>query len=716
MCLTFRSFKSFIPSIFLLLAFCTLANLASASETGESVVLSWDRNPEPDIAGYRVRFGRTSGSLDEARDTFASVTELPISDLTPGNTYYFAVLAYNWAGYESPLSDEVSYMVPPIVAKPTLVPELNVKSSVAGYLTNGQNLGPAVSAPMGTGVGMGTVILRNRGMADLADLALSIDGPAAASFSATRLGSSTLAPGGILAINLTFAPKSMGALTATLHVTSKDPTNPSFDIPLSGIGLGVPRFAIVYGTGPELIRGQAVDFGRLNLWTNTVVKSFTIRNWGTATLTGLSATATGSAASDFQVGSLDNDPLPPGASRNFQITFTPTSDGVLSATLRLTSNDPFAQTFEIALNGSRIPRPQTGVGNPGGKEILDDSAVMGFSRETSNGSVALGSPNPAVEFGELSLTAKKRGQTVTLSNLGSGTLTNLRFTPVGSQSADFEITSPQSNSLAPGASMRFRVFFSPRAAGLRTATIAVSSDTGTRAFNVTGNGIAAPEIEVRLGRRKLNPAKAYVDLGRGQIGEKGFTRTLIITNVGSAKLKNLALVEAGISPDEFSISRVHAKSLAPGKSARFTITFRAGKGGIRWADLRISSNDPTTKSFDILLTGTGTSSKVTRKAKPAKSRNSDTSTTAAWIAPSPLANHPAIGIEVTAGRKYRTLTISRTPESPVTAADIQVSSDRVDWFSGTRHTTVLRDDSGVLKIRDNTPMTQDRKRFIRLKP
>ncbi len=716
MCLSFRSFKSFIPSLFLLLASCTLATIASAADSGESVVLSWDRNPEPDIAGYRVFYGRSSGSQDETRDTHGSGTEMPISGLEAGKTYYFAVLAYNWAGYESPLSDEVSYAVPAVEEKPPLVPDLSVKSSVVGNLTNGQGLGPAVNVPMGSAVGIGTVILRNLGKADLSDLSLSIDGPGASSFAATRLGSSTLTPGGILAINITFVPKAMGPLAAVLHIISKDPSNPSFDIPLSGIGLGVPRFAISYGAGPELIRDQSVDFGRLNLWTTKVVKSFTVRNLGTASLTGLGVSVNGAAAANFKVGSLDKTPLPPGASRVFQITFTPSADGIRTATLHLTSNDPLALDFDVALKGSRIPRPQNSVGNPADNGVQDNSAAMEFSTLASNGAVALASTDSKVEFGDLSLSAKQRGLTFTLRNLGSQTLTNLKFNRLGSQAGDFKIVTPSSNTLASGASARFRVFFSPQAAGLRTATIAVSSDTGTRTFSVSGKGLAVPEIEVRLGRRKLDPSKAYVDLGRGQIGKKGFTRTLVISNVGSAKLKNLSLVEAGISPDEFSISRIHAKTLAPGKSAKFTITFRAGQSGIRWGNLRISSNDPSSKSIEILLTGTGTSGKVIGKPKGAKDRGSNSVASASLTAPLAIESPPISGIEVIAGRKYRTLTICRNPGTHVLARDVQVSSDRVDWFSGAHHTTVLTDDAQILKIRDNTPLTQDRKRFIRLKP
>jgi hypothetical protein len=47
---------------------------------------------------------------------------------------------------------------------------------------------------------------------------------------------------------------------------------------------------------------------------------------------------------------------------------------------------------------------------------------------------------------------------------------------------------------------------------------------------------------------------------------------------------------------------------------------------------------------------------------------------------------------------------------------VEVSGNLTDWFSGSNHTTVLSDDAGILKVRDNTPVTSEAKRYIRLKP
>lgn len=73
-----------------------------------------------------------------------------------------------------------------------------------------------------------------------------------------------------------------------------------------------------------------------------------------------------------------------------------------------------------------------------------------------------------------------------------------------------------------------------------------------------------------------------------------------------------------------------------------------------------------------------------------------------------------------AGKRYLTLTLRKPrPGAGTTshwASQVQVSPNLVRWFSGKNHTTVLTDNESVLRIRDNTPITPGRKRFIRLKP
>lgn len=81
------------------------------------VNLTWNPNPETNIAGYKVHFGTTSGNYSQVIDVpgqnFAQLPQLIL-----GNTYYLAVSAYNTAGQESPRSTEmVLSATPPAAAE-----------------------------------------------------------------------------------------------------------------------------------------------------------------------------------------------------------------------------------------------------------------------------------------------------------------------------------------------------------------------------------------------------------------------------------------------------------------------------------------------------------------------------------------------------------------------------------------------------------------------
>ena len=71
-----------------------------------SITLVWDRNPEPDIAGYNVYYGRASG--DYAR-VVTVINPTATIGVKGSKTLYFAVTAYNTNGLESALSEEVHW-------------------------------------------------------------------------------------------------------------------------------------------------------------------------------------------------------------------------------------------------------------------------------------------------------------------------------------------------------------------------------------------------------------------------------------------------------------------------------------------------------------------------------------------------------------------------------------------------------------------------------
>jgi len=74
------------------------------------VTLIWTANGEPDLAGYKIYVGTDSGTYSSPGSPFLTgkATSYTVSNLPKGQTYFFAMSAYDSAGNESSLSAEVS--------------------------------------------------------------------------------------------------------------------------------------------------------------------------------------------------------------------------------------------------------------------------------------------------------------------------------------------------------------------------------------------------------------------------------------------------------------------------------------------------------------------------------------------------------------------------------------------------------------------------------
>lgn len=93
-----------------------------------SVTLAWDASPDASVTGYRVYYGDASGNYTNSA-AVGNVTTATFANLVDGATYYFAAVAFDAAGTESPFSNEATYTVP--VAGGNLLPTLNAISAVS---------------------------------------------------------------------------------------------------------------------------------------------------------------------------------------------------------------------------------------------------------------------------------------------------------------------------------------------------------------------------------------------------------------------------------------------------------------------------------------------------------------------------------------------------------------------------------------------------------
>jgi hypothetical protein len=73
------------------------------------VSLAWDASVTPEVTGYKVYYGNSSG-IYGAPITIGNLTTYTVTGLSAG-TYYFAVTAIDAQGNESDFSNEVSQIV-----------------------------------------------------------------------------------------------------------------------------------------------------------------------------------------------------------------------------------------------------------------------------------------------------------------------------------------------------------------------------------------------------------------------------------------------------------------------------------------------------------------------------------------------------------------------------------------------------------------------------
>jgi len=209
--------------------------------------------------------------------------------------------------------------------------------------------------------------------------------------------------------------------------------------------------------------------------------------------------------------------------------------------------------------------------------------------------------------------------------------------------------------------------------------------------------------------------------------KKSKTVTYTLKNTGEQTLKNIVVAATGKNAKEFKVTKPSKNLLAPGKSITFKVTFKPTAAGSRVAALRITSNDTDENPYDIKLSGTG------KKPKKKKSTSLDTllaglldagdggsnkhKAASKASAKSKASSAPTGERFTTAidGRKYNTLALDKSTLHPGDRVLIEVSPDLLDWYSGADHTTIVTDNKRIIEIRDNTPATADRKRFIRVR-
>jgi hypothetical protein len=377
-----------------------------------------------------------------------------------------------------------------------------------------------------------------------------------------------------------------------------------------------PEITVKNAAGSSLVDGvTTVPAGAIQLG-DSATQSFTILNEGTSTLNLIAISADGPHAHDFVISSPLLTSLAPKTATTFTVTLAPTVTGTRSAAFRIASNDVDESSFDVALSGSAGTDTQlytqwatanqlSGPRAPAAATPFNDGVMnlikYAFNLNAAgpdlrvlpkgNGTVGLplfyldrSGPQPffTVEF---------------LRRKNSG----LIYKPkISTNLATFEPMTGTTTETSIGVNWERVIIRKP-----------CDPETTPQIFGFVEvmlpetPTIPAPEIAVlnSVGTG-MKSATAAVPFGPVYIESPAISKSLTITNEGSANLTGLVPTIDGLQSADFSVSPLELPTLAPGESVNLTVTFLPSTTGLRNATLQIASNDANESPFSIALSAT----------------------------------------------------------------------------------------------------------------
>jgi hypothetical protein len=277
-----------------------------------------------------------------------------------------------------------------------------------------------------------TVTATNTGNATMSITSIGITGTNSGDFTQTQTCGTSLAVGAKCTISVRFAPAARGARTADVVIADNAaPPNPQ-TVALAGTGTIV-----------KLVP-TSLSFGAQLLGTTSAVKAVTITNVGTATLNFSSISLTGPNAGDFTITNTCGSALGAAASCTISVTFHPSAIGPRSATV----------------------------------SIRDDGGGSPQLVSLSGTGTAVKLVPTSVSFGNQKVGTTSAAKVVTMTNVGTTTLSISGISLTGTNAGDFSQTNTCGSTLAAGASCTISVTFHPLVTGVRSAVLSIGDNGG----------------------------------------------------------------------------------------------------------------------------------------------------------------------------------------------------------------------------------------------
>jgi hypothetical protein len=314
--------------------------------------------------------------------------------------------------------------------------------------------------------------------------------------------------------------------------------------------------------GPLNVNPTFGSYGNIQAGFSSAVKTFTLKNTGTTTLSLTSIALTGANTSDYQLTNGCGSSLAAGATCTLTVTFIPQWMGVKLAAVTITQGN--GSTTGINLVGSGV-------------------ISIGLAPRTYKFPTTLLNTNSPVKVFPFQNLSKV---TITLSSIGI----------TGVNAADFSQTNNCGTSLGPEASCNINVTFRPTLNENRTATLVIfgtfTAGAGQQGALISGIGTAITVTPKTL----TFPATT--------VGQTSAPQVVTFTNVGGSAMPISSIAFLGANPNDYKQTNNCAPSVAAGASCTINVTFNPKGIGTRKATLNIGDPDPTGPQI-VTLSGTG---------------------------------------------------------------------------------------------------------------
>lgn len=286
---------------------------------------------------------------------------------------------------------------------------------------------------------------------------------------------------------LRFDPVAVGGRTAVVTIANNDADEGSYSFAVSGTGIADGSYIRVYGNAGQLItngcpsvtNALGTDFGWQYLAGASTSRTFFVANAGNSVLNISAVNLAGANPGDFAVLSYPAT-VSVGARSNVVVQFDPAAIGVREAVVEISSDAVEAATYAFSVGGLGVPDvPEILVLGTNGLAVLDGDLSPAFADGTY--------------FGGAPAFSGTADRTFRITNSGSADLVIGGVEFQGGGAGHFSAPAVPAR-IRPGTVSNLTLRFSPAAAGVLTALVAIANndaDENPYEFAVRGDGTAA---------------------------------------------------------------------------------------------------------------------------------------------------------------------------------------------------------------------------------